>query len=87
MGTSMWINRQYPNERQDRECVKQIAYLVGIVLNDETPTTGWVTRMLRKILDSRGSVFLPPFVLGPLSGSHNWHARAVYGKIVLEHLR
>lgn len=48
MGTSMWINRQYPIERQDRECVKQIAYLVGIVLNDETPTTGWVTRVLRK---------------------------------------
>ncbi len=44
----MWINRQYPFERQDRECVKQIAYLVGTVLNDQTPTTGWVTMMLRR---------------------------------------
>ncbi len=33
---------------QGRECVQQIAYLVGIVVNDETPTMGWVTKMFRK---------------------------------------
>lgn len=48
MGTSMWINREDPIERQGRECVQQIAYLVSIVVTDETPTTGWVTKMFRK---------------------------------------
>lgn len=48
MGTSMWINREDPIEKQGRECVQQIAYLVGIVVNDETPTTGWVPKMFRK---------------------------------------
>jgi hypothetical protein len=46
MGTSMWINRQRPKEWHDRGCVKQFAYLVGIVLNDSSPTTGMVARML-----------------------------------------
>lgn len=81
MGTSMWINRQYPIERQARECVKQIAYLVGIVLNNETPTMGWVMRMFRKISDSRENFFSTirsrSFVV-----QNYWHVRALWGKVV-----
>jgi hypothetical protein len=40
----MWINPEDLIESQGGECVKQIAYLVGIVVIDETPTTGWVTK-------------------------------------------
>ncbi|GJL58910.1 MAG: hypothetical protein NPIRA03_17670 [Nitrospirales bacterium] len=57
MGTSMWINREDPIERQHGECVKQIAYLVGIVLNDETSTTGWATTMLWKNPDFSKMIF------------------------------
>lgn len=46
MGTSMWINRQRPMEWHDRGCIKQFAHFVGIVLNDSSPTTGMVARML-----------------------------------------
>lgn len=46
MGTSMWINREYPMCDQDRDCVQQFAHLVGIVLENSSPTTGMVEGML-----------------------------------------
>ena len=64
MGTSMWINREDRNESQGRECVQQIAYLVGIVVNDETPTTGWVTKMCRKNPEIESKFFLPVIFAG-----------------------
>lgn len=71
MGTSMWINRLDPIESQGRECVQQIAYLVGIVVTGETPTTDWVTKKFRKKSYFTDESFLPVLIRDPLSRSHN----------------
>lgn len=65
MGTSMWINREDPGESQGRECVQQIAYLVGIVVNDATPTMGWVTNTRRKNPEIGNKIFLTVSFAGP----------------------
>ena len=57
MGTSMWINREDPGESQGRECVQQIAHLVGIVLNDAIPTMSWLTNTCRKNPEIGNKIF------------------------------